>query len=106
MIKIAIDLDNTITASKQSIEFFSVLTKLLIVEHRIVILTDREPNSEQEISHQTDHYDIANSSIASSILLLTLDMLIRTESDSTDKPNRLTLCFKARNISSRVSSAR
>ena len=58
MIKIAIDLDNTITASKQSIEFFSVLTHLLIAEHRIVILTDREPNSEQEIAEELDYLGI------------------------------------------------
>ena len=50
--KIAIDLDNTITASKQSIEFFSIMTNLLIPDHRISILTNREPNTEQEIADE------------------------------------------------------
>ena len=58
MIKIAIDLDNTITASKQSIEFFSVLTHLLIAEHRIYIITDRQPNTEQEIAEELDYLGI------------------------------------------------
>ena len=53
--KIAIDLDNTITASKNSIEFFSILTHLLIAEHSIHILTNREPNTEQEIAEELDY---------------------------------------------------
>ena len=40
--KIGIDLDNTITASKDSVEFFRVITHLLIPEHDIVILTNRD----------------------------------------------------------------
>ena len=52
MIKIAFDLDDTITASKQSIEFFSVLTNLLITDHHITILTSREPGTEQEIAEE------------------------------------------------------
>ena len=52
MIKLGIDLDNTITASKQSIEFFSIMTNLLIAEHRIYIITNREPNTEQEIADE------------------------------------------------------
>ena len=56
--KIALDLDNTITASKQSIEFFSILTHLLIAEHRIYILTNREPNSEQDIAEELDCFGI------------------------------------------------
>lgn len=63
MIKIAIDLDGTITASKGSIEFFSVLSHLLIAEHRIVILSDREPNSEQEIAEELDYLGIDYSEI-------------------------------------------
>ena len=63
MMKIAIDLDNTLNASKTSIEFFSVLTHLLIAEHRIVILTDREPNSEQEIADELDYLGIEYSEI-------------------------------------------
>jgi uncharacterized HAD superfamily protein len=58
MIRIALDLDNTINASNGSIEFFSVLTHLLIAEHRIYIITDREPNSEQEIAEELDYLGI------------------------------------------------
>jgi hypothetical protein len=58
MIKIAIDLDNTLNSSKGSIEFFSVLSHLLIVEHRIVILTDREPNTEQNVAEELDYLGI------------------------------------------------
>ena len=51
--KIGIDLDNTITASKDSVEFFRVITHLLIPEHDIVILTNRDEsdreNTEQEL---------------------------------------------------------
>ena len=61
--KIAIDLDQTISASKESIEFFSILTHLLIVEHRIYILTDREPNSEQEVADELDYLHIDYSQI-------------------------------------------
>jgi len=48
--KIAIDLDNTITASKNSIEFFGILTCLLIPENYIFILTNRDTGSMQEIA--------------------------------------------------------
>ena len=61
--KIAIDLDNTITASKMSIEFFSVLTNLLIAEHRIYIITNREPNTEQDIAEELDCLGIEYSQI-------------------------------------------
>lgn len=50
--KIAIDLDNTITASRQSIEFFSILTHLLYPEHDIYVISNREPNSEQDIANE------------------------------------------------------
>ena len=61
--KIAIDLDNTITASNQSIEFFKVLTNLLIAEHKIFIITNRAPNTEQEIADELDCFDIDYSEI-------------------------------------------
>ena len=61
--KIGIDLDNTINASKDSIEFFSVLTHLLIPEHRIVILTDREPGTEQQVAEELDYLGIDYSQI-------------------------------------------
>ena len=50
--KIALDLDHTITASRESINFFSVLTTLLKPEHTIFILTNREPNTEKEIAQE------------------------------------------------------
>ena len=63
--KIAIDLDNTITASRDSIEFFEILTHLLIPdpEYRIVILTNRVPNSEQEVAEELDYLGIEYSEI-------------------------------------------
>ncbi len=57
-LKIALDLDNTITASKQSIEFFKILTHLLINEHSIYIITNRELNTEQAIAEELDCFDI------------------------------------------------
>ena len=47
--KIAIDLDNTITADKNSIEFFIIMTHLLIAENYIFIITNRKPGTEKEI---------------------------------------------------------
>jgi hypothetical protein len=61
--KIAIDLDNTINASRDSIEFFSVLTNLLIPEHKIYIITDREPGTEQQIADELDYLGIEYSQI-------------------------------------------
>ena len=61
--KIAIDLDNTITASRESIEFFSVLTNLLICEHRIYILSNRERNTEQLVAEELDYLGIEYSQI-------------------------------------------
>ena len=61
--KIGIDLDNTITASSQSIEFFSILTHLLIAEHKIYIITNRTPGSEQEIAQELDCFEIDYSEI-------------------------------------------
>ncbi len=46
--KIAIDLDHTISANNNSIEFFSILTRLLIPENYIFILTNRDTGSMQE----------------------------------------------------------
>jgi uncharacterized HAD superfamily protein len=61
--KIAIDLDNTITANKESIEFFSVLSQFLITSHKIYIITNREPNTEQEIAEELDYHNIDYSEI-------------------------------------------
>ena len=63
MMKIAIDLDNTITASRESIEFFSILTNLLIAEHKIYIITNRAKNSEQEVAEELDFLCIEYSQI-------------------------------------------
>ena len=56
--KIALDLDHTITANKNSIEFFSILTHLLDPEHRIYILTNRPENTEQDIAEELDCFGI------------------------------------------------
>lgn len=63
--KIAIDIDNTITASKNSIEFFSILTNLLIAENKIYIITNRQKGTEQEqdIAVELDCYGIDYSEI-------------------------------------------
>jgi uncharacterized HAD superfamily protein len=61
--KIAIDLDNTITASRESIEFFGILTRLLCQEHKIYILTDGEPETEQLIAEELDDLEIDYSEI-------------------------------------------
>jgi hydroxymethylpyrimidine pyrophosphatase-like HAD family hydrolase len=63
MIKIAIDLDNTITASRLSIKFFSMLTNLLSTDHHITILTNREPKTEKEIAAELNKLGISYSSI-------------------------------------------
>lgn len=61
--KIALDLDNTITASEQSIEFFGVLTHLLIGEHEIHIITNRQPETEHEVAQELDALGIEYSQI-------------------------------------------
>lgn len=61
--KIAIDLDNTITADQNSVEFFRIITHLLIAEHRIYIITNREPGTEQEIAEELDCLGIEYSEI-------------------------------------------
>ena len=65
MMRIAIDLDNTITASKESIEFFRVMTHLLYPDPNIhiVILTNREPGSEQQVADELDCLGIEYSQI-------------------------------------------
>ena len=63
IMKVAIDLDNTINASRNSLEFFEIITHLLIAEHRIYILTHREPNTEQRIADELDYLGIEYSEI-------------------------------------------
>ena len=61
--KIAIDLDNTITADKNSIEFFRIMTHLLIAENSIFVITNREPNTEKEIAEELKNIGISFSKI-------------------------------------------
>ena len=56
--KIGIDIDHTITASEQSVEFFSILTHLLIANNYIFIISNREPNTEQNIAEEIDYLGI------------------------------------------------
>ena len=62
--KIAINF-YTITASRESIEFFEILTHLLHPdpEYKIVILTDRKPGTEQQIADELDYLGIEYSEI-------------------------------------------
>ena len=50
--KIGIDIDGTINASQQSVEFFRTLTRSLISEHDIHIITSREPGTECETEEE------------------------------------------------------
>lgn len=52
--KIAIDLDNTITASKSSVEFFRILTAALISEHQIIIISNREESDRGTTEEELD----------------------------------------------------
>lgn len=81
--KIAIDLDNTINASRDSIVFFSIMTHLLIAEHRIVILTNREPGTEQAVADELDCLGIDYSEI-----------VITAEKAQYIKDNHITVVFE------------
>lgn len=61
--KIAIDIDNMTHATADMIEFISILSNSLIAEHTILILTDSEQGSEQDIAVELDLYDIDYSNI-------------------------------------------
>lgn len=52
--KIGIDLDNTITASTNSVEFFRVLTHLLIPEHDIIIISNRNESDRESTEQELD----------------------------------------------------
>jgi len=58
IMKIAIDLDHTINASDQSIEFFRVITNLLSPDNEIYIITNRETGTEKEISEELSELGI------------------------------------------------
>ena len=52
--KIAIDLDNTITASQSSVEFFRAITHLLIPEHDIIIISNRNQSDRESTEQELD----------------------------------------------------
>lgn len=81
--KIAIDLDSTITASRDSIEFFRVMSHLLIPEHRIYIITNREPGTEQQVADELDYLGIEYSQI-----------IITAQKAQYIKDNRITIYFE------------
>jgi len=60
IMKIVIDLDSTITSDRESIEFLEILTHLLIPDpdYKIIILTDREPGTEQQVADELDYLGI------------------------------------------------
>lgn len=82
--KIGIDIDNTITASRQSIEFFEIITALLIAEHQIYILTDRESGAEQDVANELDYLGIEYSEI-----------VITADKAKYIKENRITILFES-----------
>ena len=63
MVKLAIDIDGTINACQQSIEWFKLLTSLLIPEHKIYIITSRLPGSEAEIADELFDLGVSYSQI-------------------------------------------
>ena len=85
--KVGIDLDNTIDASKDSIEFFSILTNLLIVEHRIYIISDRELGTEQEIAEELDFLGIEYNQI-----------IITGKKSDFIRQNKITIFFENEDI--------
>ncbi len=50
--KIGLDLDNTITSNPTSVEFFRILTKALIGDNNICIITDRDPAKREETEEE------------------------------------------------------
>ena len=83
IMQIAIDLDHTITANRQSIEFFSIMTHLLIPEHKIYIITNRAPGSEQGIAEELKDLEISYSEI-----------IITSEKAKYIKNNCITIFFE------------
>ena len=52
--KIAIDIDNTITASRDSVEFFRILTAVLISAHQIIIISNRDEADRETTEEELD----------------------------------------------------
>jgi len=61
--RIGIDLDNTITVSEQSIRFFRGMTHLLLPEHEIHIITNRDPHTEKATKQELADLGIAYSKL-------------------------------------------
>ena len=57
-LNIGIDVDNTIMASKSSIRFFRLLSKLMYDHAEIHIITNREPDSEATIAQELQELEI------------------------------------------------
>jgi uncharacterized HAD superfamily protein len=52
--KIAIDIDNTITATRSSVEFFRMLTALFISKHQIIVISNRDENDRDVTEEELD----------------------------------------------------
>jgi uncharacterized HAD superfamily protein len=52
--KIAIDIDNTITATRSSVEFFRMLTTLCISKHQIIIISNRDEADRETTEEELD----------------------------------------------------
>lgn len=58
MLKIGIDLDNTINDSSNTIQFFSLLTQLLRPHVFLYIITNRAREEEQKTAEELERYNI------------------------------------------------
>ncbi len=81
--KIAIDLDNTVTADVNSIKFFRIMSHLLIGEHEIYIITNREPGTEKQIAEELHEHGIEYRQI-----------VITAEKSKFIKENGITIYFE------------
>jgi uncharacterized HAD superfamily protein len=79
-ISIALDIDGTIT---ESIEFFRIMTHRLILGHRIVLLTNRGPGTEQQVADEIDDLGIDYSEI-----------VITSDKAQYIKDNNITIFFE------------
>lgn len=57
-LKIGIDIDGTIDATPQSIQFFRLLTKHLFDHAEIFIITNREPGTESSVAQELQELGI------------------------------------------------
>jgi phosphoserine phosphatase len=61
--RIAVDLDSTITATKTSIEFFKLLTAAFIKQNEIYNITNRQQGTELKIANELRMLNISYSHI-------------------------------------------